>query len=140
MNATTVCKLIVLVIVTAASLGAQTIRIHVVDGRNGQTITDERVQVWINGKSGNALSLTPGPDGIALLDAPEGSSIEIASNFYKDCRPFKKDFPRPAYSVDEIKRDGIATRNTCGRLNSEARRGELVFYVRPIRGWEGIKR
>lgn len=134
----------VLFVVASASLGAQAgtemIRIHVVDGRNGKTVKDEHVQVWINSRTGNALSLNPGPDGIAVLDAPEGSSIQIESNFYKDCRPFKKDVPRPAYSVDEIKHDGIAAENACGKLNSEARRGELVFYVRPIHGWEGMKR
>src|SRR5579862_2854163 len=112
-----------LVIASGASLVAQTIRIHVVDGRNGKTVTDEHVQVWINGRGGNALSLTPRPDGIALLDASDGSSIEIASNFYKDCRPFTKNVPRPTYSVDEIRHDGIAAKNACGRLISEARRG-----------------
>lgn len=140
MNAAKVLQLAILITVAAASLGAETIRIHVVDGRNGKTITDEHVQVWINGRKGNALSLTSGPDGIALLEAPQGSSIEIQSNLYKDCRPLQKNAPRPTYSVDEIKHDGVATGNTCGRLNSEARSGELVPHVRPIHGWEGMKR
>jgi len=140
MNAAKVCALAISLTITTVSLGAETIRIHVEDGRNGKTITDEHVQVWINGRRGNALNLIPGRDGIAVLEAPAGSSIEIESNFYEDCRPFEKGGPRPTYSVDEIKRDGIATRNTCSKLNSEARRGELLFFVRPIRGWEGMKR
>ena len=109
-------------------------------GRNGKTITDEHVQVWINGRSGSALSLVPGADGIYEPEAPAGSSIDVETNYYKDCRPFHKGVPRPTYSVEEIKRDGVAARNTCGKLNSEARRGELLFFVRPINGWDGMKR
>jgi hypothetical protein len=140
MNAANACRLVVLLTVITVSLRAATIRIHVVDGRNGKTITKERVQVWIDSSTGSALSLIPGPDGIAVLEAPEGSSIYIASNLYVDCRPFEKAAPSQAYSIDAIERDGVATRNACGKMNVEARRGELVFYVRPIRLWEGTRR
>jgi hypothetical protein len=129
-----------LVSIGAALLGAESIRIHVVDGRNGKTITKEHVQVWINGKSGNALSLVPGSDGIAGLDAPAGSRIEVEANYYIDCRPFHRDAPRPTYSVDEIKNEGVAAQNACGKLDSEAKPGELLFFVRPIHFWEGMKR
>ncbi len=140
MNSAKVCRLVLLMSVAATSLSAEVIRIHVVDGRNGKTIPDEHVQVWVNGRTGSAQSLVPGPDGIAELEVPEGASLDVESNYYKDCRPFQKGAPRPTYSADEIRKDGVAARNTCGKVGSEARRGELLFFVRPIHGWEGMKR
>jgi hypothetical protein len=134
------CRIGIFLTVTTVSLKAETIRIHVEDGRNGKPITDEQLQIWINGRVGNALTLKPGPDGIATLDAPAGATLEIESNYYKDCRPFKKGAPRPIYSVDEIKNDGVVAQNTCGKLRPEAKRGELLFFVKPVNGWEGMKR
>jgi hypothetical protein len=140
MIAAKVCRIATLFAVATVSLWAETVRIHVEDGRNGKTIFDEHVQVWINSRVRNALNLIPGPDGSALLEAPAGATIEIESNYYKDCRPFKKGAPRPTYSVDEIKNDGVVARNTCGKFGSEAERGEILFFVKPINGWERMKR
>lgn len=109
------------------------------DGRNGKTITNERVQVWIN-DSKRARSLIPGKDGIVEVDARAGSRIQVEANLYFDCRPFEKDAARPSYSVDETKSGGIATQNTCGKLATEARHGELLFFVRPIHWWQGMRR
>lgn len=124
---------------SAMQAATQTVRVRVVDGRNGKTIKDERVQVWV-GKTVNPVEPQSGPDGVAIFNAPEGSSIEIESNLYVDCRPFRKDAPRPVYSVDEIERTGIATANSCGKYKTTAKPGELVFYVRPLHFWEGMTR
>ena len=43
MNSSKVCQLTILLTATTASLGAEVIRIHMVDGRNGKTITREQV-------------------------------------------------------------------------------------------------
>src|SRR5271170_6897317 len=125
--------LTILLTVTTVSLGAEVIRVRVVDGRNGRTITDEHAQVWINVRKGNSLNLVPGADGTAELEAPAGTSIIIQSNFYKDCRLIETGSAGPpTYSVDEITSSGLATQNTCGKLKGEARRGELIFFVRPL--------
>jgi len=131
---------VALLAVATVSLDAKTIRIHVEDGRSGKTISDEQVQVWIDNRVGKALNLIPGRDGVTVLEAPAGSSIYVASNLYRDCRPFEKGAKRPTYSVDQIKDEGVVTQNTCGRLDSRPKRGELLFFVRPVRGWEGMKR
>jgi hypothetical protein len=128
-----------LMVVAIASLGAGTIRVHTVDGRNGKTITNERVQVWINERKG-ALNLVPRENGIAEFEAPAGASIRIESNLYMDCRPFAKAAPRPTYSADDIKNSGLATPNICGKAKAEARPGELIFFVRPLHWWEVIRR
>jgi hypothetical protein len=132
-------RLAFLLVVAAGSLGAETIHVRVLDGRNGRTIPKEKVQVWINDSKG-ALNLALGTDGIAELDAPAGSSIRIASNLYVDCRPFEKAAARPTYSVDEIKKSGLATQNTCGKVKVGASRGELIFFVRPLHWWEAMRR
>jgi hypothetical protein len=133
-------SVIALIATGAASLSAETIRIRVEDGRNGKAITNEHVQVWINGRKGAALTLIPGPDGVSMLEVPAGGLIEIESSHYKDCRPFTKDAPRPTYSIDEVTRDGVVAQNSCGKLRAAARRGGLLFFVRPLRWWEGIGR
>jgi len=95
------------------NLSAEVIHVHVVDGRNGKTITNERVQVWINDGKG-ALNPMPGKDGIIEIDAPAGSRIRVESNLYFDCRPFEKEAARPSYSVDEIKISGWRPRTPAG--------------------------
>jgi hypothetical protein len=127
-------------ILSSAPASVEPLKIRVVDGRNGKPITNETVQVWINRKEGDALQLPTDKEGIARLDVSRDSRILVASNRYFDCRPFHKEEPRPVYSVSEILKSGVATRNTCGKLNLEAGRGELLFFVRPFHWWEGVRR
>jgi hypothetical protein len=142
MTRTRAVRIAIIVAFTLVPGGAEIIRIHVIDGRNGKTMTNEKAQVWINAKKGYALSLAPGADGIAELEAPAGSLIIVQSNLYVDCRQFEKGTTRPplTYSVDEIRRSGLVAQNTCGKLNVAARPGELLFFVRPIHWWEGMRR
>jgi hypothetical protein len=92
MNAMELCRLALLITVATVFLQAEVIHIRVVDGRNGKTITNERVQVWVVGAR-VALSLTPGTNGIAEFEAPAGSSVGIGSNLYFDYRPFEQGAP-----------------------------------------------
>jgi hypothetical protein len=126
-----------LVITVEAS--AEIIRIRVLDGRDGRPIRDERVQVWL-ASSPKVLSISTDKNGIGQFDAGEDSSFEIESNIYLDCRPFRKGVPRPSYSVVAVLKDGLVTPNTCGHVKTEPTLGEIVFYVRPLHWWEGIKR
>ncbi len=138
MIARTACQLVSFLAVTALSLRAEVIRIHVLDGRNGKAITNEQVQVWVDEAKG-ALSLATGADGTATLRALPGSSIRIATDLYYDCRPFKKNAPRPTYSVNEILKSGLTAQNGCGKFKAEAKPGELLFFVRPVHWWEGMR-
>jgi len=123
-------------------LYAQDIAIRVLDGRNGRPITDERVQVWVNGEKGRAADLPADKQGIALLhlDDKPVRSIQIEANLYFDCRPFRKNSPRPAYSTVEILQSGVVTENVCGKFRRESKAGELVFFVRPLHWWEVFRR
>ena len=127
------------ILAAVSTLCAATIRVRILDGRNGKPIANERAQIWINGRTGNAHELTTGRDGVATLEIPAGASLDIESNLFRDCRPFEKRVPRPTYSTDEIVSSGFAAGNGCGKLSSEARRGELLFFVRPRHWWEGMR-
>ena len=149
-------------------LHGQEIRIRVLDGRNGHPITSECVNVWI-GPVRDALLLPTNKDGVAVVHigqkqvtgdtgfprackrtvfggpqpTPEhADSIKVTSGGpYVDCQPpEKKVAPAwPSYSVREILESGVAAGNTCGKFTTEPRRGELIFFVRPVHWWEAIR-
>jgi hypothetical protein len=122
----------------AASVHAEQIRIRLVDGRNGRAVTDERLSFRV-GTDLPFSSLTPDTNGVFVVDAPRGKVIQIFSNhLFFDCRELVYG-DRPSYSVDEILDSGISLPNTCGRIHSEARRGEIVLHVGPFTWWERWK-
>jgi hypothetical protein len=121
-----------------STLQAATIRIRVLDGRNGKPITNEVLQIWINEESNGPYGLPTGKDGVAMLEVPAGGLLWVHSNWYVDCRPYTKE-ARASYSVDDIISFGIVAGNRCGKRSFEARRGELILFVRPLHWWEGLK-
>jgi hypothetical protein len=132
-------------ILFCSSTLAQTIHLRVLNGRNGRPISSERVQVWIDiTMDGNTQviprQLSTDSNGQAELYVGGATTIRIASIDYFDCRPFRKNAPRPTYSVAEILSSGLATANRCGKPRVEARPGEVVFFVRPFTWWEELKR
>ncbi len=134
--------LVLLPIVSIAVLQAQNIRIRVLDGRNGHRVAKEHVQVWIGPQQGVALDLPAGNDGVAELhlDPAGARAFEIASDYFFDCRHFRRNEPLRSYSVNEVLKIGIVTENNCGKVRAEPEPGELIFFVRPLRWWEGVKR
>jgi len=127
----------ILLIVPCLLLQADTIYVRVVDGRNGQKIAKARVQVWIIGMKGMPLILKPGTEGTAELEAPVGSRINVRPDAHLDCRPRER-IGLTEYAVEEIKRLGITTEDTCGKLGSKANPGELLLFVQPLHWWEKL--
>jgi len=75
----------------------------------------------------------------------DAQSIAITSDYYADCQPYtrvgpQQNTPPPSYSIQAILESGTATSNACGKFRTEARRGELVLFVRSLHWWEGLKR
>jgi len=125
------------------SLQAQDVTIRVLDGRNGHPVTKERLVVWVGPVRGTALELPTDKDGVAVLHLSKdhADSIELTADYNFDCQPYRKNTPTPSYSVKEILQSGVVTQNTCGKLSqSEAKPGELIFFVRPLHWWEGFRR
>jgi hypothetical protein len=128
------------VLVLAAGVSAEPITIRVVDGRNGHSISDEKLQLWFNSQSGSAMSISTDKQGVAKVDAPSGAALLLSANLYVDCRYSKQTGPeRPTYPVSDILRSGVLSANTCGKLKLSPTPGELIFFVRPEHWWEGMK-
>ena len=150
-------------------LRAQDIRIRVVDGRNGHPLRDCVNILTSPQQHAPVLLLRTSKEGVALVrvgdehaGTPAGSDalpckdvpslgrvarvdmIAIWPDWDVDCRPpDESSFLPPRvhfYPVEEILRFGVATGNTCGRLEVSAKPGELVLFVRPPHWWEAIRR
>jgi hypothetical protein len=135
--------------VFGAAPSGQTIRIRVLDGRNGHPVTTERLNVWVGDKPEDLLLFGEGlgyfptdKNGEVSVPIPEDHAewIEIETDYYFDCRPYRKDSPRPAYSVKEVLQSGVVLGNTCGKQRAEPRPGEITYFVRPIHWWEAFQR
>jgi hypothetical protein len=125
------------------ALHAQDLRVRILDGRSGHPISNEQPQVWIGHENGSAIQLQTNQDGIAdvhLRKTADADYIRIEANHYYDCRRFQKDAARPSYSVKEIIASGVVGEDTCGKLQIEPKRGEVILFVRPLHWWEGLKR
>ena len=134
-------RALVLAIVSSPGIMAESILIHVVDGRNGHPIPDEKLQMWINSQRGSAFSLTTDRQGFTKVEIPLDATLLIFANLYVDCRYFKQTGPvRPAYVVSDILLSGVSAANACGKLKMTPTPGELIFFVRPEHWWEGMKR
>lgn len=128
-----------LLTLVASALHGATILIRVVDGRNGKAVARERVVFWIDKMSGAARDAKTDPDGVATIEAPAGARLITAFDVMFDCRPFKRGTPRPSYAVDEILSSGVVAGNTCGKVRGSAKPGEILFFVRPVHWWEGMR-
>jgi hypothetical protein len=86
-------------------------------------------------------------NGTAVLGpraVPNGmDAITISGDHYIACQEHGKIIPgepatpnllkavMPSYPIKKILDSGVSAANTCGKFRTEARPGELIFYVRP---------
>ena len=112
-----------------------TVRIRLINGKNGKPITDENLNVWVNDAKGSQL-FRPDHDGIIDLRVARMDVLSFASNIEVTCHPYSKDErSQRKYRVSEILEHGISDENLCNRkIRVEASPGEFVFFERP-RTW-----
>ncbi len=137
MRAPSILRAAISLIAPCLLLQADIIRVRVVDGRNGRKITKERVEVWIIDTDGMPMILRSKAEGTAEFEALAGSRIGVRPDAHLDCRPRGR-IGLTTYSVEEIKRLGITTENSCGKLGSKANPGELLLFVQPLHWWEKL--
>lgn len=133
---------IVFSLLAGVAVHAQTLHLRILDGRNGRPIANEQPQVtWIGHQNGSPIQVQTNQDGIAKLDLPSGAIdyVRIEANLYYDCRKVSKDMTPTSYSVREALRAGIVAINTCGKVDIEPGRGEIILFVRPLHRWERLK-
>jgi hypothetical protein len=112
-----------------------TVKIRLVNGKNGKPITDENLNVWFNEEKGSRL-FRPDADGIITLRVADNDVLSFAGNIEVTCHPYSRDeHSQRTYRVSEMLAHGISDENLCNRtIRVEAKPGEFVFYERP-RTW-----
>jgi len=114
----------------------QTIRIRLIDGRNGRPLSKEHLQVRVGRKPGRPQSLPTDSAGVALLHvAGSSDSIDVRTYNYLDCRPNFDAGVRPTYSVEVILKSGAVGQNSCGNATAQPAPGELVLFARTHHHW-----
>lgn len=109
-----------------------TVRVRLINGKNGKPITDENLNVWVNDAKDSQL-FRPDHDGIINLRVARTDVLSFASNIDVTCHPYGKDeHSKRKYRVGEILDHGISDDNRCSKkVHVEATPGEFVFYERP---------
>jgi hypothetical protein len=159
-----------LVLVAFASLPtplcSQTIKIKIVNGRNGRSIAGTHVNVWLGKERIWAMVIPTNKNGIASLvltnnegevNVPRvddhGSHVvdnpvvkyddDIGINVpFVLCQAGTPDYSWLAVRhvpTKQVVRDGIVMPNTCGKATAAVQPGEVVIFARPLTWWEKLK-
>ncbi len=121
-------------------LTAQVVVVQLLNGKTGKPISNNRMIVLFPSEtSRQSLDLTTNRDGEIRFESFGERMFRVTPMFQVACGEQVLGGPQAAYSVDEILKNGMVTKNTCGHLNVETIRGRLLYFVRPIHWWELFK-
>ncbi|HWW24242.1 MAG TPA: hypothetical protein VNY78_10075 [Edaphobacter sp.] len=146
---------------------AETIKIKLVNGRNGQPIAASHVNVWVGTERKEAIVIPTDGNGVASLQLTRNTaeiniptpsndrgSVVVASPVvkYDDslqinvgyvlCQPNVGDYSwlkTMDLTTSRVLQEGIAMANTCGKSRWPAKPGEVIIFVRPLNWWERLK-
>jgi len=152
---------------SAALLGAQTVTIKLLDGRNGLPMAQSHVNVWVGSERKMAMAVLTDEHGIARLHLTgDAKEVDIPSGRSSDVEPVAispvvkyDDFIRinvgyvlcqaggsnhswlavKQVSTKQLINEGVAMPNTCGEVRASPNPGELIIFVRPLNFWEKLK-
>jgi len=147
-------------------LGAQTIRIRLLNGKNGHPLAGKCVNVWVGSERKSAMAVPTDKDGVASLELTHKAQadtqhvwkgcgilgvihpivqysdrIEINTS-YVSCEPRTPDFSWlaiKAFPTKKVLQSGIVTPNSCGKAKASPQPGEIILFVRPLTFWEKMK-
>jgi hypothetical protein len=150
-----------------AGLCAQEIKIKLIDGRNGQPLGNNYVNVWVGHDRKEATAIPVDSNGIATLRlTSENSGVDRSHQWsrcglfgvihpvlkYHDdiglilgyvlCQADSGDYSwleKHEYATRDLVQTGIVTPNTCGKATAERKPGELIIFARPLTWWERWK-
>jgi hypothetical protein len=150
-----------------ANLRAQEIKIKLVDGRNGQPLGNNCVNVWVGHDRKEATAIPVDSNGVATLRlTAENSEVDTSHQWsgcglfgvidpvlkyhadiglilgYVLCQPNRRDYSwleKHEYATRDLVQTGIVTPNTCGKVTAEHKPGELIIFARPLTWWEKWK-
>jgi|GEM_PF-1703844 len=105
------------------------IRIIIINARNNQPITDEKLDVTLAPTQTGSAAMTTDKDGIILVSTQKATTIRILSSVHTDCR--QHDERNTNYSIADILNTGITVSNHCTDAKLVAKPGELVLFEKP---------
>ena len=159
-----VVQFLILVVLTSSGtfLCGQTIRIKLVNGRNGHPLSNSHVNVWVGKERTKAMTIPTDHDGIArlrLTDTDDEVNLHIREQYVGDnvvfdpivkydenlrvnvpfviCYPHVRDYSWLAttnISTKQLLQQGIVWPNACGKAVASPKPGELIIFVRPLAG------
>lgn len=137
-------------------VSAQTIKIKLVNGRDGQPMADKWVDLGI-GHIVHMLTIPTDKDGVASFrltneDAKVNTSsanpvVKYSGSFgvhapFALCQPHGSDYSWLAvmkFATEEVLEHGVVEANTCSRMTAAPVPGEVIIFVRPLSFWEKLK-
>jgi len=131
--------LAVSIIFSDIALG-QSIVVQLVNGHDGKPLARVRVYVGFDDLKGRQpLDLTTDALGEVQFEAKGAQTIQVHPVGEVTCGEQPTRAPYSNYSIEEILKEGLLTKNNCGHLNAEPLRGKLLYFVRPAKWWELFK-
>jgi len=157
-----------LLLLLGVALGgnAQSIRIKLVNGRNGRPMANSCVNTWVGTERKTAMAVPTDKDGVARLYLTDKDAEINTQSQWKNCGDLGVLNPIVRYSdtiginasyvlcerksdyswlliqrfpTAKVLHDGIVSSNTCGRAKATAEPGEIILFVRPLTWWEKFK-
>jgi hypothetical protein len=134
---------VIAVLATALSAyaTAQLVSVQFISGRSGRVVK-KGVRVWVhfdNGKGREILDLRTDSQGVIQFDAGGATTFQVSAVGFVPCGEQPIGVPARNYSVEDVLKHGLLTKNECGTLHSEPLRGRLSYFVRPATWWELFK-
>lgn len=146
---------------------AETIKIKLVNGQNGQPIAASHVNVWVGTERKEAIVIPTDGNGVASLrltlntaeiNIPKPSndrgSVVLTTPVVKYdeslrinapyvlCQPNVGDYSwlkTMDLTTSRVLQEGITMANTCGKPSAAAKPGEVIIFVRPLNWLEKLK-
>jgi hypothetical protein len=129
----------IIVVIVAAGFAAMAqdnkIVIHVIDGRNGKPVSNEHILIF-QGVSAedirelkNHLDLQTDANGMAFLPTDAMPQIQVSVDWHKVCQSSSS---KLIFSLEEIKKNGVATPNTCGSIARKLAPNQFYVFTRPL--------
>jgi hypothetical protein len=149
------------------SLHAQTVRIKLVNGKNGNPMADKCVNVRVGTERKGVMAIPTDKDGVAWLHLTDKDAEVNIQNYRKGCGYFGVINPVVKYadsmrinagfvlcqphgssyswlafmtfSTQKVLQSGVVTPNVCGKAMASPEPGEVIIFVRPLTFWEKLK-
>jgi 5-hydroxyisourate hydrolase-like protein (transthyretin family) len=117
---------------------AQTLRVQILNGKNGKPVANEHVNLFRTGDFGdlagdrNVRGFKTDADGvIATSDiSSDIHSFFVSVDWHRQCNENEK-VNRTAFSLSEVFSKGIVSKNSCkAKVQRPAEPGTLILFVR----------